>query len=296
MVALRRIGVAAVQSGIDPDWTPVEWRDHLRWQLASCREAGVHLAVFPAWSGVYRESFPDGFPLRAFGTLLRLMGDLAREASLYLIPGTIPLRYGNGEIRLSSPLLGPAGEFLGMQEEIGPPPGYASGEGIAVFTTPWGRIGIAVDNDAAVPEIGRILALRGAEIVCHPAAHPAPFKREQWTLGLPQLVEANLVIGLEAPLVGSFAGKAHEGLARVLAPAAMTRDGSGILACTADFSRTEILVAEVDLDELEPARRASPIFGRFNLDLYRRTLPAAYRRLAASATGQGEEAGADGRA
>ena len=281
--------MAAVQSGVDPDWTPVEWRDHFRWQLASCREAGAHLAVFPAWSGVYRESFPDGFPARAFGTLLRLMGDLAREASLYLIPGTIPLRYGGGEIRLASPLLGPAGEVLGAQEQLGAPPGYAPGTEIAVFATTWGRIGIAVDTDAAIPEIGRILALRGAELVCNPAAHPAPFDRGRQALGLLHLVEANLVIGLEAPLVGPFAGKAYRGQAQVLAPAAMTRDGSGILARAADFSRTEIAVAEVDLDELELVRRSSPIFGRFNLDLYRRALPAAYRRLAG--TGGGSRCG-----
>lgn len=275
---MERIRVAAVQSGVDPRWTPAEWANHLRWQLAACREASAQLAVFPAWTGAYQESFPRGFPEDGLGTLLRLLGELACEAGLHLVPGTIPVRTGDG-IMLRSFLIAPTGDLLGSQDQLCPPKGYTPGRTLGCFQSALGRLGIIIDGDAMVPEIGRFLALQGADLFCVPLALASPYNVWRQTAGAWQVVQANQVPAVEACLVGEFSGLIYTGRSRFVGTVEMTPDGSGCLREAGSLTQTEIVVGEIDYDSLSRAREAFPIFQGFNVDLYRRKLPKAYHRL-----------------
>ncbi|NLG83538.1 MAG: hypothetical protein GX493_02770 [Firmicutes bacterium] len=270
---MRLLKVAAIQAGVDPHWRREEWLDHLRWQLAACREEGVGLAVFPAWTGCYEETFPHGFPWRAAGELLGLLGGLAREAGVYLVPGTIPIREQE-RIFLRSFLFSPTGHCLGYQDQLCPPAGYEAGTELVVFPTVWGKVGLLIEGDATVPELARFMVCRGVEIVCHPTASPLPGPPSRH--GLPQVVQAYRVFGVQAPLIGLFAGQTYRGRAKVLVPRAMTDDESGVMAQARDPSATEIVTATVDLDKLERLRAGDDGLHPF---LCRDELPAAYRRL-----------------
>ena len=267
------IKVAAVQSGVDPRWTPGEWSNHLRWQLAVARDAGADLTVFPAWIGSYQDSFPSGYPREALGTLLRLLGDLAREAGMHLVPGSLPVRCPDG-IRLRSFLIDPEGELLGEQDQIQPPAGFRPGQDLRVFSSKLGCIGIIIGEDAFVPEIGRILALQGADLFCVPQSLPAPYNPWRQIAGTWQAVQANQVPAAEACLVGEFNGVSHAGCSRVLSVVETTTDDSGFLAEAHSTTETEIVTGEIDLTELERARKAFPIFHGFNLRLYRNLVHA----------------------
>ncbi len=275
---MARIRVAAVQSGVDPAWSPAEWANHLRWQLAACREAGAELAVFPAWTGAYQESFPGGFPEEALGTLVHLLGDLAREAGVYLVPGSIPVHCRDG-IRLRGFLLGPAGNLLGTQDQLVPPPGFVPGRKLAVFPTPLGRLALLLGADGQVPEIGRILALQGADLFCAPSALLAPYNHWRQTAGLWQIAQANQVPAIEACLVGTLNGLAYAGRSRVIGTVEMSADGRGILAEADSVEGTEVVIGAVDLAALAQAKAAFPIFAQFNLGLYRTRLADAWRKL-----------------
>lgn len=276
---MKRIRVAAVQSGVDPLWTPAEWSNHLRWQLASCREAQVELAVFPAWTGAYQESFPRGYPEEALGTLIRLLGGLAREAGLHLVPGTIPIRCGDG-VRLRSLLLSPAGELLGAQDQLCPPPGYAPGERLEAIETDLGRVALVSGDDGSVPEIGRILALQGADLLCAPAAYAAPYNPWRQAAGLWQIVQVNQVPAIEACLVGEFAGRSYRGRSRIIGTVEMSADGDGILAQARSTDGTEMVPGEVDPEALANSRASYAVFTQFNTDLYQRELAEALSGLA----------------
>jgi len=275
---MERVRVAAVQSGVDPAWTPAEWANHFRWQLAACREARADLAVFPAWTGSYRESFPRGFPEDALGTLVRLLGDLAREAGLYLVPGSIPVRCADG-VRLRSLLLAPSGDLVGTQDQLRPPAGFAPGRNLSVWPTALGNLGIIIAADSLAPEAGRILALQGAVLLCIPAALAAPYNPWRQIAGVWQVAQANQVAAVEACLVGEFHGQSFRGRSRVFGTVEMTADGSGILAEAASLSETEIVLGEVDLGLLARVRTAHPIFAQFNVDLYQAKMADAYRKL-----------------
>ncbi len=279
---MDRIRVAAVQSGVDPRWTPAEWANHLRWQLSICREAGASIAVFPAWIGAYQESYPHGFPEGALGTFVRLLGDLAREARLHLVPGTLPVRGGDG-VRLRSFLLAPSGDLLGDQDQICPPPGYVPGRSLATFPTTLGRLGIIVDADVMVPEIARILALQGADLFCIPLALAQPTSTWRQAAGAWQVVQANQVPAVEACLVGEFGGRSYAGRSRVTATVEMTGDGTGVVVEARSPVDTEVVAGELDYVALTSARASFPIFDSFNVPLYRRRMAEAYRKLASFA-------------
>ena len=55
---------------------------------------------------------------------------------------------------------------------------FLPGREIKVFDTPLGKIGITICFDAAFPEVWRVLALRGAEIIVNIAAVPKTFPIE----------------------------------------------------------------------------------------------------------------------
>jgi predicted amidohydrolase len=56
--------------------------------------------------------------------------------------------------------------FLGVDRFVTP------GDDLPVWDTPLGRIGIEICYDLRFPEVTRTLALRGADIVCHPTNFP----------------------------------------------------------------------------------------------------------------------------
>ena len=50
-----------------------------------------------------------------------------------------------------------------------------AGDDFAVFDLPFGRLGLLIGHDAAFPEAGRVLALRGCDVIACPAAIKARF-------------------------------------------------------------------------------------------------------------------------
>ena len=107
------------------------------------------------------ESVPEG---RTTQMLVRL----AKEFSVYIC-GSILERVGY-DIFNAAVLVGPDG-YIGKYRKLHPcedevyyvEPGDL---GLPVFHTPIGRIGLCVCLDAYYPEVFRILALQGADIVC----------------------------------------------------------------------------------------------------------------------------------
>lgn len=110
------------------------------------------------------EAVPEG------QTTQRLL-EVARERAMHLVGG-LPERHG-GRCYNSAVVVGPEG-FLGVyrkahlffQETLYFSPGDT---GFRVWDIGWARIGVMVCFDWLYPEAARTLALKGAEIVCHPS-------------------------------------------------------------------------------------------------------------------------------
>ncbi|MDQ1740064.1 MAG: deaminated glutathione amidase [Pseudonocardiales bacterium] len=112
------------------------------------------------------------------GEVLQPFADLAAELGTHLVVGTYERGPERGVVYNAAAVLGPAGELLGVYRKTHPfgheradGGGWTTpGEDILVVDTPLGRIGVIICFDGDYPELSRITALAGAEVICRPSA------------------------------------------------------------------------------------------------------------------------------
>ena len=122
--------------------------------------------------------------------------------------------------------------------------------GYPVFQTRYGRVGVYICYDRHFPEGARILGLNGAEIVFNPSATVAGLSEYLWELEQPAHAVANAYfvaainrVGIERPWkIGEFYGKSYFCNPR------------GKIVAQASRDKDELLVADLDLDEIQKVR------------------------------------------
>jgi predicted amidohydrolase len=144
---------------------------------------GAELVVLP-------ESLTTGFtPGVDVETLWDLMSEIpgavldpftavAVELGVHLVVGTYERGPQRGVVYNAAVVIGPSGEVLGSYRKTHPFGGERAdrggwvtpGEDICVVNTPLGRIGVIICFDGDYPELSRITAIKGAEIICRPSA------------------------------------------------------------------------------------------------------------------------------
>jgi predicted amidohydrolase len=120
--------------------------------------------------GELAEEIPSGFTTRG-------LAELSKEKNMYLVAG-LAEREG-GSFYNSAVMTGPDG-FIGVyrkthlfsEEKLWFSPGDT---GFRVWQTPIGNIGIMVCFDWFFPESARTLALKGADLIAHPANLVLPY-------------------------------------------------------------------------------------------------------------------------
>ncbi len=105
------------------------------------------------------------------GSASRMMAAKAREYKMYIVSGLYD--WSGDTLKNIAVLYDREGNIQGVYEKIQLPDsetegGAVPGNSFPVFTTDFGRIGILICWDSAFPEISRILALNGAEILFCP--------------------------------------------------------------------------------------------------------------------------------
>jgi predicted amidohydrolase len=164
---------------------------------------------------------------------LQLHRKVARRLSAYLVPGTF-LQTESEQTYHQAFLLAPDGRILGSQRQVylsrlEKAMGLCRGEELNVFQTATGTIGIIIGTDAWYSEVGRILALQGAEIICHCGALPAGENRWLQRAGMWQQVQQNQFFCVESQLAANI-GEPFSAESLIHAPCEMTENFEGILA------------------------------------------------------------------
>ncbi|MDI6893468.1 MAG: nitrilase-related carbon-nitrogen hydrolase [Bacillota bacterium] len=221
--------------------------------------------------------------------LVGVAGEVAREAGVYLALG-LPDR---GRVGV---LLGPDGRVLGGQRQTHVLPeertvGLVPGDELFVFPTEVGRFGMLVGSDAWYPEVSRILALQGAQVLLSLQAVRRPYVSWRQLAGIWQEVQQNQTLGVESCLHGRLAlpcGEVEfEGRTAIFAPCEMTPGETGILNDGPD--EEGLVLAHLDFAAREEVIRQYPVLGLLNPRLYRRYLPAVYRSAPAASSVPGTE-------
>jgi predicted amidohydrolase len=231
-----------------------ESKKNLASVLANITEAaknGAKFVVFPecmnagyVWEDhAHALSVSDTIP----GEFTGGIGKLCKQFNVYVAIG-MSERDGD-DVYNSVALIGPEG-FIGKYQknflfDFDPFYFTLGTTGYPVFDTPIGKIGLFICADARIPEGARMLALKGAEIICHITNSTT---HEQHELHEPARANENELWLVCADKAGTEEGLTYPGFSQIVHP-----EGN-IVVRGSQFGH-EIVYAEVDTDVVAAVRQ-----------------------------------------
>ena len=232
---------------------------------AQARGAGADLLLLPElWLHGYDLAHAEEWaaPLGEGG--FGQMAALAREFGLYL-SGTLLERHAGG-VSNTAVLYAPDGALVGsyrkvhlfrlMQEHRY----LVAGDRAVLFPTPWGAVGIPICYDLRFPEFLRAMALAGAVLFLIPAQWPTA-RLEAWlTLTRARAIENELFVAA-CNRVGVEGKASFPGRSCVVGPLGHV--------LTEGDDQERLLIAQLDLREVETARRYLPVYDDRRPEAYR---------------------------
>ena len=214
------------------------------------------------------------FPLYAEegrGESYQRLSAMARDNGVTLVGGSIPERDEN-RLYNTSYIFGPDGMLLGRHRkvhlfDVDVPGGIrfmesetlTAGEEITVVETPVGRIGVGICFDIRFAEMFREMACAGAQIICVPAAFNMTTGPAHWELSFRMRAVDN-----QCYLVGCSPARDENGCYVAYGHSIVTSPWGNVVVQADEIE--QVIVAEVDLDEVERVRAALPIMREFNRD------------------------------
>lgn len=259
----RKVVAAAIQMSSTPDKN--ENLDTAERLMREAVAAGADLVALPElWSchgldSAYREN-AEPIP----GPTTEFLGGLARELGAYILGGSI-LESDHIKTKLhnTSTFFGPDGELAAVYRKIhlfdvkAPDREYLESKTIEpggeVVTTKAGNatLGLSVCYDVRFPELYRLLALRGAEILTVPAAFTLQTGKDHWELLLRARAVENQAFVIAPAQWGQKAdGRWTYGRSTIVDP------WGTVLATCPD--RDGLALATLDLDALDRLREDFP--------------------------------------
>jgi predicted amidohydrolase len=218
------------------------------------RASSSDLIVYPELHLFGSETWPDAErndKLRRSAVLLDsdLVSDLsqiARDAGVWLIPGSICERGPEGELFNTALVFSPDGELVARYRKMFPwrpfEP-YDAGNTFVVFDIPGtARVGLSICYDAWFPEVSRHLAWMGAEVVVNIVKTTTPDRAQEVVLA-----RANSIVNQTFTVSVNCAGPVGMGQSIVVDP-----EGA-VLAQSFDADPVE-LTTTIDLEHVTRVR------------------------------------------
>jgi predicted amidohydrolase len=180
---MKEFTVAIVQIAITPNDVRANIDKGVAWLKKAVSEYAAELVVFPETvttgyeTGLSAEELWDLID-EAPGWVTHDIQATAKELGVYVVWPTYRRAGERGFVYNSSILIGPDGEIIGMYDKTHPAPwerrdkgGWAEvGNRAEVFETALGNIGMIICYDGDFPELSRLLAVRGADIIVRASA------------------------------------------------------------------------------------------------------------------------------
>lgn len=186
--------------------------------------------------------------------------NLAREYNMTIVAGSLYLYDGETDtIRNRAYLFDMNGDVLGYQDKLNLAPDEADwaspGTELPVIETRLGRVGLLLGRDVLYPELGRLLAVQGAELLTGIAASPGVAQARVVRQALALRAEENQIFAACSFLVGpNHLGRGSRedyfGQSALLAPISLTTSGDGVLVQTGTNRTEGLIAAELDANAL----------------------------------------------
>ncbi len=234
--------------------------------LEAAAAAGAQLCVLPEkWPLLGRDAaMRKSAQALEESDALAFAGELARRHSIELIAGSILERRADGSIANTSVHLDRSGKIVATYRKIHMFDVEVEGRHYreSALATPGGEIvlsesaggqmlGMSICYDLRFPELYRILALKGAQIVVVAAAFTYPTTRDHWEVLLRARAIENGCFVVAANQIGEHPGGLRSG------GRSMIVDPWGVVLATAPDSEC-FIIADLDLGALERVRAGLP--------------------------------------
>jgi predicted amidohydrolase len=265
---------------------PLDWFDDFsayegkmsQW-VEAATGAGAKLLVFPEYGAMELTSLAGKeiagdlkrsivFLQDVLPRVDELSAALARKHQVFISAGTAPFAQTDGSYRNIARLFAPSGTS-GRQEKRVMTRfererwHIAAGDGLNVFDTPLGKIGIAICYDAEFPLGVRALVEAGAQIILVPSCTDtfAGYSRVRVACAARALENQCYVV--QAPTVGevpwSPAVDMNVGSAGLFGPPDLGFPGDGTIEI-GPLNAAEWIYGEIDLQRVEKVRREGAVF------------------------------------
>jgi predicted amidohydrolase len=111
--------------------------------------------------------------------ILKVVAEKTKEHQVFIQAGSIIEKGSDGKIYNAACMIDDQGRYLGKYRKVQPwEPEPGGGDSFPVFKTEVGNIGCDICYDGNFPEISRMLALNGAELIFRPSEWNDPFSSE----------------------------------------------------------------------------------------------------------------------
>ena len=201
------------------------------------------------------------------------MSDAARSCGRYLIAGSMPERDPQGRIYNTAYVFAPDGRILAKHRkmhlfDIAVKGGQyfresetlTAGDEVTLFDTEFGRFGVMICYDIRFPELARLMALRGAEMIFVPACFNMTTGPAHWELSFRARALDNQVFMAGCSQARQNSGYISYGHPLITSP---WGDVVGQLD-----EREGLLICEIDLDQVRRVREELPFLKQRRTDVY----------------------------
>ena len=180
---MKEFVAACVQIAVTPNDVAANIDKGIIWLEKAVREYEAELVIFPETITTGYETGLNADELwdlvdEAPGRITQAIQEKANDLGVHVVWPSYRRAGARGEVYNSAILIGPDGEIIGIYDKTHPAPweridggGWAMvGDRADVFKTTLGDIGMIICYDGDFPELSRLLAVKGAEIIIRVSA------------------------------------------------------------------------------------------------------------------------------
>lgn len=257
-----KVKVAAIQTKTFPEADEQKKNIEKAWEyVGEAAKQGAQLICFP-------ETYPGPWKAPLSYSPIGPLQEMASKHNVYIVAGANQPVPGKPDLGYCSEVLvGPKGLVGRYNRTIPKGPWiyqggrfwdfkYHEADELPVFDTPFCKIGILICSEVYVPELSRIMALKGAEIIFLPAGVAKYELHETWR----NLIWARAIENLAYTVTCQNIFGAEHGLAMICSPEEILIESlkPGIFIVECDIDRIRWLREEKDLYGPPMPWRAKP--------------------------------------
>ncbi|OMJ18867.1 Omega-amidase NIT2 [Smittium culicis] len=250
-----------------------------RMVMEASRE-GASVVVLPEcfnspYGTEYFKEYAEIVEKNELGHTTLALSNVAKEANVYLIGGSIPERSADSQKFYNTcTVWNENGEMIAKHRKIHlydvSVPGKSSfyesqvlsaGDNLTAFETPWGKIGVAICYDLRFPELAMVAARKGCVAMIYPGAFNSNTYPLHWEMLLKARAIDNMIFVAGCSPARDLDFSYHAwGHSTIVGP-------KGDIKSTCEFDET-IVYSDIDLEEISEIRTNIPIYSQRRFDLY----------------------------